>query len=136
SVSQPRWRMLALCTSAGSSSKTKGAPETLEYAATPATTRTVACSHGGMRIGPQYKGGMAYRAVFRCIAGCHGDHPLDQPIYRCPQCGDLLEVVHDLEALKSRSAAAWMKLFDDRYKRTTWPYGSAGWGKKEWVAPH
>ena len=28
-----------------------------------------------------------------------------------------------------------MRLFDDRYKRTTWPYGSAVWGKKEWVAP-
>jgi threonine synthase len=79
---------------------------------------------------------MGYRAVFRCIAGCHGDHALDEPIYRCPVCGDLLEVVHDLDALRGRSAAAWMKLFDDRYKRTTWPYGSAVWGKKEWVAPH
>ena len=79
---------------------------------------------------------MGYRAVFRCIAGCHGDHPLDEPIYRCPVCGDLLEVSHDLGALRSRSAAEWMKLFDDRYKRTTWPYGSAVWGKKEWVAPH
>jgi threonine synthase len=28
-----------------------------------------------------------------------------------------------------------MKVFDDRYKRTTWPYGSAVWGKKEWVCP-
>src|SRR3954447_11273831 len=78
---------------------------------------------------------MAYSAVFRCIAGCEGDHPLDQPLYRCPKCGDLLEVVHDVAALKTRSAAAWMRLFDDRYKRTTWPYGSAVWGKKEWVAP-
>jgi threonine synthase len=78
---------------------------------------------------------MAYTAVFRCIAGCHGDHPLDEPLYRCPKCGDLLEVVHDLSALRDRSAAAWMRLFDERYKRTTWPYGSAVWGKKEWVAP-
>jgi threonine synthase len=78
---------------------------------------------------------MHYRAAFRCIAGCPGEHPLDEPIYRCPRCGDLLEVAHDLEALRSRSAAAWMKLFDERYKRTNWPYGSAVWGKKEWVAP-
>ena len=28
-----------------------------------------------------------------------------------------------------------MRLFDERYKRTTWPYGSAVWGKKEWVCP-
>ncbi len=76
-----------------------------------------------------------YRASFRCIAGCHGTHPLFTPLYRCPTCGDLLEVAHDVEALKDRSAGAWMRLFDDRYKRTTWPYGSAVWGKKEWVCP-
>jgi threonine synthase len=56
-------------------------------------------------------------------------------LYRCPSCGDLLEVAHDIEALKDRSAGAWMRLFDDRYKRTLWPYGSAVWGKKEWVCP-
>ena len=28
-----------------------------------------------------------------------------------------------------------MKLFDERYKRTAWPYGSGVWGKREWVAP-
>jgi threonine synthase len=75
-------------------------------------------------------------AVFRCIAGCHGDHALDEIIYKCPKCGDLLEVVHDLEGLKKRSAAAWIKLFDERYQRTHWPYGSGVWGKKEWVQPH
>ncbi len=52
-----------------------------------------------------------------------------------PTCGDLLEVAHDVEALKDRSAGAWMRLFDERYKRTIWPYGSAVWGKKEWVCP-
>ena len=78
---------------------------------------------------------MDYRAVFRCIAGCSGDHPLREPIYQCPTCGDLLEVAHDLDALRHRSAAAWIQLFDQRYKRTTWPYGSSVWGKKEWVCP-
>jgi len=76
-----------------------------------------------------------YRAVFRCIAGCHGEYPLSEPIYRCPRCGDLLEVSHDIGALRDRSAPAWMALFDQRYKRTTWPFGSAVWGKKEWVLP-
>ena len=47
---------------------------------------------------------MSYRAVFRCIAGCPGEHSLEQPIYRCPTCGDLLEVSHDIEALRDRSA--------------------------------
>jgi threonine synthase len=60
---------------------------------------------------------------------------LTKPLYRCPTCGDLLEVAHDVEALKDRSPSAWMRLFDDRYKRTQWPYGSGVWGKKEWVLP-
>jgi threonine synthase len=79
---------------------------------------------------------MDYRAEFRCIAGCPGSHALDEILYRCPTCGDLLEVVHDVERLRRRSAAAWIKLFDERYLRTQWPYGSGVWGKKEWVAPH
>jgi threonine synthase len=78
---------------------------------------------------------MTYRATFRCIAGCPGEYALNQPIYRCPCCGNLLEVVHDIVALRDRAPAAWMRLFDDRYKRTEWPYGSAVWGKKEWVCP-
>jgi threonine synthase len=44
-------------------------------------------------------------------------------------------VEHDVEALRDRSAGAWMALFDQRYKRTAWPYGSGVWGKREWVAP-
>lgn len=76
-----------------------------------------------------------YRAVFRCFAGCPGDYPLTQPIYRCPTCDGLLQVAHDVDALRDRSAAAWMKLFDDRWMRTQWPYGSGVWGKREWVAP-
>jgi len=79
---------------------------------------------------------MTYRAVFRCIAGCAGDHPLDAVLYRCPRCGDLLEVAHDMQALAASSAGEWTKLFDDRFMRTQWPYGSGVWGKKEWVAPH
>jgi threonine synthase len=78
---------------------------------------------------------VSYRAQFRCIAGCPGSYPLDTVIYRCPTCSGLLEVAHDLDALRDRSAAAWMRLFDERYKRTTWPYGSSVWGKKEWVCP-
>jgi threonine synthase len=40
-----------------------------------------------------------------------------------------------VEALKHRSADSWKRLFDDRYKTGQWPYGSAIWGKKEWVLP-
>src|SRR5213595_2447042 len=78
---------------------------------------------------------MAYNAWFSCINGCPGEFDLREVIYRCPTCGDLLEVQHDMEALKSRSAAAWIHLFDDRYRRNVYPYGSGVWGKKEWVVP-
>jgi len=78
---------------------------------------------------------MRYSAWFACTAGCSGRHPLDEVIYRCPECGSLLEVQHDLDAWRARSAAAWMRVFDERYLRTSWPYGSGVWGKKEWVQP-
>ena len=76
-----------------------------------------------------------YGAWFECINGCPTHFSLSEVIYRCPTCGDLLDVAHDLEALKRRSPAAWMQLFDDRYRRNTFPYGSGVWGKKEWVVP-
>jgi threonine synthase len=78
---------------------------------------------------------MQYRAWFRCGSGEHGQWSLEEVIYRCPTCDGLLEVSHDLNALRKRSAADWMRLFDERYKRTAWPYGSGVWGKKEWIAP-
>jgi threonine synthase len=79
---------------------------------------------------------MAYRAVFRCVEGCPGEWPLDEVIYECPKCSGLLQVSHDLEALKDKSASAWIKTFDERWMSRKWPYGSGIWGKKEWVAPH
>ncbi len=78
---------------------------------------------------------MLYRAWFSCVAGCPGQHPLSEVIYRCPSCAGLLEVRHDEDALRRRSPSAWMRLFDERYLRTGWPYGSGVWGKKEWVQP-
>ena len=78
---------------------------------------------------------MSYRAELRCASGCEGAFELDSTGYRCPRCGDLFEVVHDLDALRDRTPDEWKRLFDARYKRTTWPYGSGVWGKKEWVAP-
>lgn len=79
---------------------------------------------------------MQPRAWFQCIKGCPGELPLTDVVYECPRCGALLEVAHDLGELKKQSPAHWTRTFDARYKRTTWPYGSGVWGKKEWVAPH
>jgi threonine synthase len=74
-------------------------------------------------------------AWFECINGCPQRFSLFEVVYRCPSCGDLLDVVHDVAELKRRSPAAWMKLFDERNRRNDYPYGSGVWGKKEWVVP-
>ncbi|HEX4337593.1 MAG TPA: threonine synthase [Polyangiaceae bacterium] len=78
---------------------------------------------------------MQYTCRFTCFAGHEGSWEVTEPIYRCPKCGGLLEVTHDVDALRDRSGAAWMKLFEQRYKGTAWPYGSGVWGKREWVMP-
>jgi len=78
---------------------------------------------------------MSYKAWFQCINGCSGQFSLLEVIYRCPSCGDLLEVHHDIDALKTRAPAAWIKLFDDRLHQNVYPYGSGVWAKKEWVVP-
>ena len=79
---------------------------------------------------------MKYRAWFQCInPECKARYPLDKIIYKCVECGSLLEVQHDMKALAQRSAKDWKKLFNERYKSTEWPYGSGVWGKKEWILP-
>src|SRR5690606_12729949 len=88
-----------------------------------------------LRRPERYSRAVSYSAVFKCLAGCAGSWPVTQAMYRCPNCDGLLMVEHDVAALKSRSAAAWMRLFDERYGGTLWPYGSGVWGKREWVMP-
>lgn len=78
----------------------------------------------------------SYRAWFQCInEECQATYPLSSVIYRCRNCRSLLEVKHDMKALATSDAGSWVKLFDERYKSTQWPYGSGVWGKKEWVLP-
>ena len=76
-----------------------------------------------------------YESWFRCASGCEGRFEVTEIVYRCPTCSGLLEVAHDVDSLKRRSPAAWMRLFDERYMRTQFPYGSGVWGKKELVFP-
>ncbi len=78
---------------------------------------------------------MEFEAWFQCVNGCAGRYPLNQIIYRCPDCNSLLEVTHDMDKLKKRSAREWNNLFDERYRKNEWPYGSSVWGKKELVCP-
>lgn len=78
---------------------------------------------------------MEFEAWFQCVNGCAGRYPLNQIIYRCPDCDNLLEVTHDMDKLKKRSAREWNNIFDERYRKNEWPYGSSVWGKKELVCP-
>ncbi len=78
---------------------------------------------------------MTYHAHFRCFSGCPGSYPLTQALYRCPTCDGLLEVHHDVDALRDKSAQQWRDLFDLRYRGHEFPYGSGVWGKREWIAP-
>ena len=79
---------------------------------------------------------MNYKSWFQCASGCDEQYQLNEIIYKCRKCGGLLEVRHDIEKLKKRNPESWKKLFDQRYRRTAWPYGSAVWGKKEMVCPN
>jgi len=77
-----------------------------------------------------------YRAWFSCInEECGETYQLDEIIYRCKKCNNLLEVVHDMEQLRKKSGAEWKEIFDGRYRKQVWPHGSSVWGKKEWVCP-
>ena len=78
---------------------------------------------------------MIYDCWLECTRGCGERHSVYDVIYRCTSCGGLLDVEHDLNTLKNRSADEWKALFDQRTRTNTWPYGSGVWGKKEWVLP-
>ncbi len=79
---------------------------------------------------------MNYDAHFQCSEGCAESYPLTEIVYRCKKCDGLLEVRHDMGVLKQRSPDDWKCLFEKRYRRTGYPYGSGVWGKKELVCPN
>lgn len=62
------------------------------------------------------------------------EYSLDEVVYRS-RSGALLDVQHDMDALKRYDGKYWRNLFDSRVGKTTWPYGSGVWSKKEWVLP-
>lgn len=77
---------------------------------------------------------MEYNAWFAAQDNPAERYPLTDVVYYS-QSGGLLEVEHNMEALRQHSAAEWKQLFNSRWMRTAWPYGSGVWGKKEWVCP-
>jgi threonine synthase len=73
---------------------------------------------------------MNFSAWFECFTGCGVRYELEQIVYECESCGGLLEVRHDLQALKVNSADKWKALFDSRLGRE-----SGVWSKRELVLP-
>jgi threonine synthase len=78
---------------------------------------------------------MSYDSWLECIRGCGRRYSIYDVIYRCEDCGGLLDVEHNIDALKDHSGAQWRELFEKRTRSNEWPYGSGVWGKKEWVCP-
>ncbi len=67
----------------------------------------------------------------RCI-DCGHTHRLDDPVYICGKCGGLLDVEHDLDALRPQVSR---ELFDNRLGALEMPYNSGVWRYKELVLP-
>ena len=79
---------------------------------------------------------MDYNAWFQCIRCPDERYPLSEIVYECRRCGSLLQVQQGLDVLRTvKTGSQWRQLFDRRYMRTTFPYGSSVWGKKEMVCP-
>ncbi len=71
------------------------------------------------------------QSVLKCI-DCGAEYPIDRLVYTCTTCGGLLDVIHDLEALRG-----WIsrELFDARLGSLEAPYRSGVWRFKELVYP-
>jgi threonine synthase len=77
---------------------------------------------------------MSYAAWYQAIDDPDERYPLTDVVYYS-KSGGLLEVQHDMAALRRRDAAGWKALFERRWGTTQWPYGSGVWGKRELVMP-
>ena len=79
---------------------------------------------------------MGYSAWLECFdEKCKAQYDLTEVIYNCRECGSLLQVVHDRDELIKTSANQWIRTFEERKRKNSWPYGSGVWKMKEWVMP-
>lgn len=77
-------------------------------------------------------------SYFRCFANCTPEERFSvfDVVYRCPQCGGLLEVHHPLQPLLDRNPGQdWREEFQSRSGTHSFPYGSGVWRYHEWVMP-
>ena len=75
-----------------------------------------------------------FHSQLECM-DCHSVFPIDSVLFLCPNCQGLLDVHHDVDALKKIAADDWKQRFDERFRKAPYPFNSGVWGKKEWVLP-
>lgn len=71
------------------------------------------------------------QSLLKCLS-CGAEYPIDQLLYVCDACGGLLDVHHDLDALRKQVSR---ELFDQRLGTLQAPYRSGVWRFKELVYP-
>ena len=76
-----------------------------------------------------------YSSWFESISNPNERYKIDEVVYTDTE-GGLLQVSHDIEALRQSPPEKWRRLFDERSHKTRWPFGSGVWGKKELVLPN
>ncbi len=77
---------------------------------------------------------MKYHCDLECI-NCGRRYSIYEVVYRCEDCGNLLDVVHDIDALKQHTPNEWKQLFEERMTSGDLGRTSGVWSKKEWVCP-
>lgn len=71
-----------------------------------------------------------FTAWFECFSGCGIRLSLDDIVYQCPNCDGLLEVRHEIGALRSIAPEKWKEILTSR------AMASGGvWSMKEFVLP-
>ncbi|MBZ0292266.1 MAG: threonine synthase [Anaerolineae bacterium] len=70
-------------------------------------------------------------SILQCM-NCGRQYPVDEVVYNCADCGGLLDVSHDLNALRKIVSR---ELFDQRLGSLERPYNSGVWRYKELVYP-
>ncbi|XP_074589133.1 threonine synthase, chloroplastic-like [Curcuma longa] len=93
--------------------------------------REEACRRDEAKMPPGFS---AWYVPFNAPDDTSETYSLDEVVYSSSS-GGLLDVRHDLAALKRFPGSYWRALFDSRVGGTSWPYGSGVWSKKEFVLP-
>jgi threonine synthase len=78
---------------------------------------------------------MEFHNWYKCIQGCGCKYSLEDVVYRCENCGGLLDVQHNIGALREITAEQWKSNFEARNRSPEHPFVSGVWQYKEWVAP-